>query len=54
MSFFRQNIAPFLVLLVFLFALFVVSIRIFLPEDMAAPAPISTINANINMSHNIR
>ena len=41
MSFFRQYVAPFVVLLIFLFALFAVSIRIFLPSDMAAPAPIS-------------
>ncbi len=41
MSFFRQYLAPFVVLLIFLFALFAVSIRIFLPSDMAAPAPIS-------------
>ena len=41
MSFLRQYVAPFLVLLIFLLALFAVSIRIFLPSDMAAPAPIS-------------
>ncbi|HEY9771980.1 MAG TPA: hypothetical protein V6C71_26345 [Coleofasciculaceae cyanobacterium] len=41
MSFFRQYIAPFAVLLIFLLALFAVSIRIFLPSDMAAPAPVS-------------
>ena len=41
MSFFRQYVAPFVVVLIFLFALFAVSIRIFLPSDMAAPAPIS-------------
>lgn len=41
MSFFRQYVAPFIVLLIFLVALFAVSIRIFLPSDMAAPAPIS-------------
>ncbi|HEY9707413.1 MAG TPA: hypothetical protein V6D48_04335 [Oculatellaceae cyanobacterium] len=40
MAFFRQYIAPFFVLLVFLVALLAVSIRIFLPSDMAAPAPI--------------
>ncbi len=40
MAFFRQVIAPFLILLVFLFALLAVSIRSFLPADMAAPAPI--------------
>ncbi len=41
MSFLRQYIAPLLVLIIFLVALFAVSIRIFLPSDMAAPAPIS-------------
>jgi len=41
MSFFRQYIAPFAVLLIFLLALFAVSVRIFLPSDMAAPAPVS-------------
>lgn len=42
MSFFRQYIAPFAVIVIFLVALFAVSIRIFLPSDMAAPAPTST------------
>ena len=41
MSFFRQYIAPLAVLIIFLLALFAVSIRIFLPSDMAAPAPVS-------------
>ena len=41
MSFFRQYIAPFAVLIIFLIALFAVSIRIFLPSDMAAPAPVN-------------
>ena len=40
MSFFRQYIAPFAVIVIFLLALFAVSIRIFLPADMAAPAPV--------------
>lgn len=40
MAIFRQYIAPLLIVLVFLFALVVVSSRIFLPSDMAAPAPI--------------
>jgi hypothetical protein len=44
MSFLRQYVAPFIVLLIFLVALFAVSIRIFLPSDMAAPAPISQVN----------
>ena len=40
MSFFRQYIAPFLIVLVFLVALVAVSSRAFLASDMAAPAPI--------------
>lgn len=38
MAFFRQYIAPLLIVLAFLFALVVVSARIFLPSDMAQPA----------------
>lgn len=52
MSFFRQYIAPFMVLLIFLAALFAVSIRIFLPLDMAAPAPISRIDLQTNIAQN--
>jgi hypothetical protein len=40
MAFFRQYIAPLIVVLVFVFALVTVSARLFLPGDMAAPAPI--------------
>jgi hypothetical protein len=40
MAILRQYIAPFIALLVFLMALVAVSARIFLPGDMAAPAPI--------------
>lgn len=36
----RQYVAPFLILLVFLFALTAVSARIWLPSDMMAPAPV--------------
>ncbi len=43
MAIFRQYIAPFLVVLVFLLALVAVSARIFLPSDMAAPAPIESV-----------
>ncbi|MGA7936001.1 MAG: hypothetical protein WCA35_20780 [Kovacikia sp.] len=43
MSFFRQYIAPFLIVLVFLVALVAVSSRIFLPSDMAAPAPVEEV-----------
>ncbi|WP_237743559.1 hypothetical protein [Pleurocapsa sp. PCC 7319] len=41
MNFFRQYIAPLLVVTIFLLALLAVSARIFLPSDMAAPAPVS-------------
>ncbi len=50
MSFFRQYIAPFAVILIFLLALFAVSIRIFLPSDMAAPAPVSTEDLSMVIS----
>lgn len=43
MAIFRQYIAPFIVVLVFLVALVAVSARIFLPSDMAAPAPIEEV-----------
>jgi hypothetical protein len=41
MNFFRQYIAPLVVVIIFLMALLAVSARIFLPSDMAAPAPVS-------------
>ena len=40
MAIIRQYIAPLIALLIFLLALVAVSARIFLPADMAAPAPI--------------
>jgi hypothetical protein len=43
MAIFRQYIAPLIVVLIFLLALVAVSVRIFLPADMAAPAPIEEI-----------
>lgn len=43
MAFFRQFIAPFLIVLVFLVALLAVSSRIFLVDDMAAPAPVEEL-----------
>jgi hypothetical protein len=51
MAFFRQYIAPLIVVILFLFALFVVSARIFLPGDMTAPAPISTIRGSSPLAH---
>ncbi|MGL5794539.1 MAG: hypothetical protein ACRC06_09050 [Waterburya sp.] len=44
MNFFRQYIAPLVVVIIFLLALLAVSARIFLPSDMAAPAPVSLNN----------
>ncbi len=49
MNFFRQYIVPSLVVIIFVLALIAVSARIFLPSDLAAPAPtmeedLSTIN----------
>lgn len=52
MSFLRQYVAPLMVLLIFLIALFAVSIRIFLPSDMAAPAPISQLDSQLNTAQN--
>lgn len=40
MAFFRQYIAPLFIVIIFLVALLAVSARIFLPTDMAQPAPI--------------
>jgi len=40
MSFFRSYIAPLLIVLIFAIAMLAVSARIFLPNDLAAPAPI--------------
>lgn len=41
MQFFRSTILPVLIVLVFGVAFFAVSARIWLPGDMAAPAPMS-------------
>lgn len=43
MAIFRQYIAPLLIVLVFLVALLAVSSRIFLADDMAAPAPVEEV-----------
>lgn len=48
MAIFRQYIAPLIVVLVFLVALLAVSARIFLPNDMAAPAPIEEVGFAIH------
>jgi hypothetical protein len=47
MSFFRQYVAPLIVVLLFLFALVAVSARIFLPDDMAQPAPTSQLPTEV-------
>lgn len=43
MAIFRQYVAPLLIVFVFLFALVAVSSRIFMPMDMAAPAPVESM-----------
>ena len=50
MSFFRSYIAPFLIVLTFLIAMLAVSARIFLPNDMMAPAPIEDPVGNVNLN----
>jgi len=47
MAIFRQYIAPVLIVLVFLVALLAASVRIFLPSDMVAPAPIEEVGTII-------
>ena len=44
MAFFRQYIAPIFIFLIFFVALAAVSARIFLPSDMAAPAPVGVVS----------
>ncbi|AFY34910.1 hypothetical protein [Calothrix sp. PCC 7507] len=44
MAIFRQYIAPLIAVLIFTLALVAVSARIFLPSDMAAPAPIENVS----------
>lgn len=46
MNFFRQYLTPLLTILIFLIALVAVSARIFLPSDLAAPAPITPEGLN--------
>lgn len=43
MAIFRQYVVPFLIVIVFLVALLATSARIFLPSDLAAPAPVENI-----------
>jgi hypothetical protein len=46
MAFFRQYVAPLIILLVFIFALVAVTARSFLPGDMLEPAvPIGQVTA---------
>ena len=45
MAIFRQYVLPFAIVFVFFIALVAVSARIFLPDDMAAPAPIEEISS---------
>ena len=45
MAFLREYVGPLIILLIFLVSLVAVSARIFLPSDMAAPAPIEEVDA---------
>jgi hypothetical protein len=47
MAIFRQYVAPLLIVVVFLIALLAVSSRIFLPQDMAVPAPVGEISSQM-------
>lgn len=47
MVFIRQYLAPLMAVIIFVLALVAVSARIFLPDDMAAPAPITPITQMI-------
>ena len=47
MNFFRQYITPLIVVAIFLLALVAVSARIFLPSDMAAPAPVAIVEVSL-------
>ncbi|HEY9648876.1 MAG TPA: hypothetical protein V6C88_21025 [Chroococcidiopsis sp.] len=47
MAIFRQYVAPLIVVLIFLVSLLAVSARIFLPADMAAPAPIEEVGQRV-------
>jgi hypothetical protein len=44
MDFFRRYISPLIIFVFFLIALVAVSARIFLPTDMAAPAPVENVS----------
>ena len=47
MGFFRSYIAPFFIVLIFAIAMLAVSARIFLPSDLAAPAPLDDQEAQV-------
>jgi|GEM_PF-3076026 hypothetical protein len=49
-AFFRQVVAPILIVLVFLVALAATSARIFLPDDMVTPAPSGVVPS---LSHSL-
>ncbi len=43
MQFFRQNIAPIIIFVIFIFTLVLVTSRAFLPSDMVLPAPVGVV-----------
>lgn len=48
MAFFRAYIAPLLIVLTFVIAMVAVSARIFLSDDMLAPAPVEDPVSTVN------
>ncbi|MDJ0508215.1 MAG: hypothetical protein QNJ64_03000 [Crocosphaera sp.] len=50
MAFFRQYIAPLLIVLIFVIALVAVTARAFLPSDLSAPAPVNDISLSSGIS----
>jgi hypothetical protein len=54
MNIIRQYIAPLIAVIIFFIALVATSARIFLPADMAAPAPIDQgVGFNVNGEENL-
>ncbi len=53
MQFFRQYIAPLLAVLIFTLALVIVSARLFMPEDLAQPAPLAGMEPNPHLGDKI-
>jgi hypothetical protein len=53
MNIIRQYIAPLIAVIIFFIALVATSARIFLPADMAAPAPVDGVGFNLDTENHI-